>query len=483
MRAPHAPTAVCSSQYAHAMFAPRTIFLDLETTGLSPRTDGITEVGMVILEAGAAPREWSTLVRPPRAVPPEIVRLTGISNEMLRDAPVFGDIAAELMQLLDGALLVAHNARFDYAFLKHSFGRANLPFFTPVLCTARLARELDPHADSVSLDALIQRYRLPQDARHRALGDARMTYALAQAFAGEHAAGTIDAAVRRVLRRPSLPRHLPVDTLTQIPDGPGVYLFYGLNQHPLYIGKAVSLRDRVGQHFSGDWNSARGVRLADELRHIEWIETAGELSALLQEAELVRTRMPSHNVKLRRRTETVALKLDHAARSVLTVDATALAGAELPGLHGPFASARAARTLLAQLCDESALCRKTLGLEKRRRNEPAGTPCFAFQVKRCLGVCCGQEAEEAHWERFCVALADSAMPPWRSDGAIELVERDEVSGRTARFVVRDWCLVDASGQTQPFEYESFRILKPYIEGRKRNSRVEVNHLRDAPDRV
>ena len=458
------------------MFAPRTVFLDLETTGLSPRADGITEVGLVIVEDGAALREWSTLVRPPVPVPPEIVRLTGISNDMLRDAPAFSAIAAELAGLLDGALIVAHNARFDYAFLKQSFAREGIAFFAPVLCTARLARELAPGQDSYGLDALMARYGLNQDDRHRALGDARLAYALAQALQGTHEADEIAAAVKRVLRRPSLPKHLPIDTLTRIPEGPGVYLFYGMNQHPLYIGKALSLRERVGQHFSGDWGSERGVRLADELRRIEWIETAGDLSALLTEALLVRTRMPSHNVKLRRRAEAVALRLDHTARSVLTVDATALAGADLPGLYGPFSSKRAARATLAHVCDEEALCRKAIGLEKRRSKEAPGIPCFAYQVKRCLGACCGQEAEEAHWERLCAALAGHAMPPWPREGAVELVERDEESGREARFVVRDWCLVDASGETQAFDHESFRILKPYIEGRKRNSRVEVNSL-------
>lgn len=458
------------------MFAPTTVFLDLETTGLSPREDGITEIGVVILRAGEEPREWSTLVKPLLPIPPEIAALTGITNEMVRAAPSFAEVAPALAEILDGALLVAHNARFDYAFLKQAYAREGLAFFVPTLCTARLARELEPALEHAGLDALIERYRLAGADRHRALGDARLTHALARAMACKFDAAAIEAAVKRVLRRPSLPKHLPVDTLVRIPDTPGVYLFYGLNQHPLYIGKAKSLRERVGGHFSGDWMSERGARLSEELRRIEWIETAGELSALLLEAELVRTRLPAHNVQLRRRTEAVGIVLDHATRGIEYRAATGLTGSQLAALHGPYSSRTAARAALAALADEYHLCRKAMGLERRRKDEPAGTPCFARQVRRCLGACCGEESVEAHWQRLVVALAPARMPPWPYESALELIERDPASGREARFVVDRWCLVSPAGAPQDFDREAFRVLRPYIEGRKRKSAVELRPM-------
>jgi DNA polymerase-3 subunit epsilon len=458
------------------MFAPYTVFLDLETTGLSPRDDGITEIGAVILRAGEEPREWSTLVKPPLPIPPEIAALTGITNEMVRDAPRFAEVAQALAELLDGAVLVAHNARFDYAFLKQAFAREGLAFFVPTLCTARLARELEPDLESAGLDALIGRYRLHEADRHRALGDARITHALGRAMAREFEAGELDAAVKRVLRRPSLPKHLPVDTLVNIPDGPGVYLFYGLNAHPLYIGKAKSLRERIGSHFSGDWMSERGARLSEELRRIEWIETAGELSALLLEAELVRDRLPSHNVLLRRRTEPVAIVLNHETRGIEYRPASGLEHTQLADLHGPYSSRASARSTLTALADEYHLCLKTLGLERKRKNEAPQTSCFAWQVKRCLGACCGEESVEAHWARVTEALAPARMPPWPHAGPVELIERDPDTGREARFVVNHWCLVSPSGAVQEFDREIFRVLRPYIEGRKRKSLVQVREL-------
>ena len=457
------------------MFSPYTVFLDLETTGLSPREDGITEIGAVILRAGAAPREWSTLVKPAQPIPPEIARLTGISNEMVREAPCFAEVAPALAELLEGAVLVAHNARFDYAFLKQAYAREGLAFFAPTLCTARLARELEPGLEHAGLDALIERYRLSGADRHRALGDARLTHALALAMAARHDAADLDAAVKRVLKRPSLPKHLPVDTLVNIPDAPGVYLFYGLNQHPLYIGKAKSLRERIGSHFSGDWMSERGARLSEELRRIEWVETAGELSALLMEAELVRTRLPAHNVKLRLRTAPVAIRLHDEEQRIEYSSAEGLTGADLAGLYGPWSSRASARATLAALADQQQLCLKALGLERRRKSEPADTPCFAWQVKRCLGACCGGESRAAHWARLREALAPRLMPDWPHAGAVELIERHPASGREARYIVDRWCLAPAGGNA-PFDLETFRVLLPYIEGRKRKSAVELRLL-------
>ncbi|HEX4327584.1 MAG TPA: exonuclease domain-containing protein [Burkholderiales bacterium] len=458
------------------MFSPYTVFLDLETTGLSPREDGITEIGVVMLRPGEEPREWSTLVKPAMSIPPEIAAMTGITNEMVRGAPRFAEVADTLAELLEGAVLVAHNARFDYAFLKQAYAREGYAFFVPTLCTARLARELEPDLEHAGLDALSERYRLGNADRHRALGDARLTHALAQAMARKFDSVDVEAAVKRVLRRPSLPKHLPVDTLVNIPDGPGVYLFYGLNQHPLYIGKAKSLRERVGGHFSGDWMSERGARLSEELRRIEWVETAGELSALLLEAELIRDRLPSHNVLLRRRTEPVAIVLNHEVRGVEYRKASGLAHTDLEDLHGPYSSRASARSTLTALADEYHLCLKTLGLERKRKDEVPQTSCFAWQVNRCLGACCGEESAEAHWDRVVEALGPARMPPWPHEGPVELIECDPASGREARFVVDRWCLVSPAGAVQEFDREIFRVLRPYIEGRKRKSAVIVRVL-------
>jgi DNA polymerase-3 subunit epsilon len=206
--------------------------------------------------------------------------------------------------------------------------------------------------------------------------------------------------------------------------------------------------------------------LSEELRRIEIVETAGELSALLLEARLVRERLPSHNVRLRRQAGAVALRLDHDACALAMLPAATLTRDTLAGAYGPFASRRALRAALIALADQERLCLKSLGLERRRRAELPGTPCFAFQVGRCAGACRGDESPQAHWQRAIEALAPWALPGWPHDGAVELVETHADSGREARVRVDRWCVND-----EAFDHEAFRIVRPYVEGRKRGVRV------------
>ena len=158
------------------LFAPALAFVDLETTGTTAATDAITEIGIVRVEADpdglAAPRvtEWSTLVNPGVSIPPEIQALTGITNEMVRDAPPFSRVADEVAARTADALFVAHNARFDYGFLKHAFARQERAFSARVLCTVRLSRRLFPGRAAAQSR---QRHRAARVARRRTASCAR----------------------------------------------------------------------------------------------------------------------------------------------------------------------------------------------------------------------------------------------------------------------------------------------------------------------
>src|SRR5262249_10121485 len=145
--------------------------------------------------------------------------------------------------------------------------------------------------------------------RHRALGDARALWAFVQALYRELTPEAIDAAARRVLKTPSLPPQLAPDAIERLPESPGVYLFYGLNALPLYLGKSASLPERVGAHFASDYRSATDLRLSAEIRRIEIEVTAGEIGALLREASLVKALAPAHNHALRRKAEAGVLEL------------------------------------------------------------------------------------------------------------------------------------------------------------------------------
>jgi DNA polymerase III subunit epsilon len=421
------------------LFAPTLAFVDLETTGTTAATDAITEIGIVRVEcdpAGvAAPRvtEWSTLVNPGVPIPSEIQALTGITNAMVRDAPPFSRVADEVTARTADALFVAHNARFDYGFLKHAFARQQRAFSARVLCTVRLSRRLFPEEPRHNLDSVIARHGLTTAGRHRALGDARVLWDFVQALYRDLAPEAIEAAAKRILKTPSLPPQLPPDAIAALPEAPGVYLFYGLNALPLYIGKSANLRERVGAHFSSDYRSATDLRLSTEIRRIEFETTAGEIGALLREAALVKAMLPAHNHALRRKADSGVLTMPTLPGPPTFVAATAVEAAELAGTYGPFTSKRQARETLRSLASQHALCWKSLGLEKR-----AG-PCFARQVRRCAGACVGAESAEAHHQRLAQAFAPYAIPRWPFAGLAALRERALLGERTDLHVIRDWC--------------------------------------------
>ncbi|HEX6828467.1 MAG TPA: exonuclease domain-containing protein, partial [Burkholderiales bacterium] len=219
------------------MFDRSTVFLDLETTGASASHDRITEIGMLEVERGRLVGEWSTLVNPEAPIPPAIEALTGISNEMVRDAPTFADLAGELLERLEGRLLVAHNARFDYGFLRNEFRRLGIRYQSPVLCTVKLSRRLYPAHHRHNLDSLIERHGIICSGRHRALGDARVLWEFVQKSSAEVGAAVMDRALEDLLRAPATPPGLGPEVMDDVPEGPGVYVFYGDNEVPLYVGK------------------------------------------------------------------------------------------------------------------------------------------------------------------------------------------------------------------------------------------------------
>ena len=419
----------------------RWVFVDVETTGSSPVRERVTEVGIVTVETdGDAQRvtEWSSLVNPGVPIPAEIQWLTGISNEMVRDAPRFAELAEALYDRLADAVFVAHNARFDYGFLKAEFARAGYDWRAATLCTVRLSRYLYPDRGPHSLDAIVARFALDGEQRHRALGDARVLWRLMQKLRQRHGEAELEAAVSRLLARPSTPPALPPGELDAIPHAPGVYCLYGANAHPIYIGKSVDLKARVLAHFANDHASGADLRLSQEVQRIEWEATAGEIGALLREAELVKTRLPAHNIALRRRRSQVFVSLDADARPRFRL-ADAVPLEQLHEHYGPFASRPGARRWLQELAAEHGLCLKAMKLEGRGRRAAADAPCFNFQIHRCRGACVGEESAEAHAARLRELIEPRRVPAWPHAGAVALVERDAGGLREDLHVFDRWC--------------------------------------------
>jgi len=409
--------------------APLAI-VDLETTGAHPAHHRVTEIAVIEVDDGEVSGEWSTLVNPESAIPAAIQALTGITNDMVAGAPTFGALAVELGARLAGRVLVAHNARFDYGFLKLEFERAGLAYRARTLCTVKLSRRLYPEHARHNLDSLIERHGLECRARHRAMGDAEAVWQFLRVAAAERGEEVLAVAARQVARQATLPAHIDRAMVDAIPDAPGVYLFYGEGKAPLYVGKSIAMRTRVLQHFGDDVRSAKEMQLAREVRRVEWQRTAGELGALLREAELVKQLLPVFNRRLRRPAELCGFAFDaHKLRLVQGFDAEGL-----PHVHGLFRSKRAALEALRGIADEHGLCLQSLGFEPSRKGA-----CFRHQIRRCAGLCAGKETFQAHHARLAAALGVLKTLAWPWRGPVGVVEEDPERETTDLHLVHQWC--------------------------------------------
>ena len=453
-------------------------FLDIETTGGNSARDRITEIGIRFWRAGEVVGEWQTLLNPETRISPFIENLTGISNAMVADAPVFEEVADELETQLKGKVFVAHNARFDYGFIKSEFRRLGRLFSAKVLCTVKLSRRLYPEFRRHNMDALIARHGLAQVQRHRAMGDVSAMLAFFEHARSEKSDEAFDSALRELLQRPSIPSHLPPDTLQDLPRGPGVYRFYGENDVLLYVGKSTNIAQRVASHFSGDHNSARGVRMSESLRRVEWTETAGELGALLLELKQIKTLKPLFNRRSRAAKNLVSIELYKneagylQARLVREIEPY-----RLGDYFGLFRSKRDAERALGGIAAKNELCNRLLGLEPEHEG-----PCFQRSLGRCKGACEELENVERYNLRVQIAFHSLRLKTWPWKGPVGIVEQGARSGRTDILVVYNWMhvatlhdeeqLEDLSlrGQAVTFDLDSYKLLIGALMDRKQGGR-------------
>jgi DNA polymerase III subunit epsilon len=450
------------------------VCIDLETSGGNAAWHRIIEIGTVEIDADGSTREWSTLVNPEMRIPSQIEAFTGITNEMVADAPRFSQVYRELLERLSGRVFVAHNARFDYGFVRAELARLDIRFRSKVLCTVKLSRRLFPEQPRHNLDAVMARHGIGCSARHRALGDAQVLAELLTILRREIDPAQLRGTVESLLQETPLPAQLPADLADDLPESPGVYRFYGEQDALLYVGKSRNIRTRVLEHFAAEHRVASERRLATQVRRVDWTETAGELGALLIEARAVKVEQPLHNRRLRAMPATWTLSLtarpDGAERLDVvefdTLDATAQRDA-----FGLYRDRRAGLRAVEEIVRAHQLCARTLGLERGGGAQAGDGSCFAFQLQRCRGVCVGREAPALHNTRVRLALAGLRLKPWPYPGRILVAERDW-RGQEDLHVLDRWRYLgtvrtadEAEGwdvEGVAFDPDVYRILKRFL---------------------
>lgn len=467
------------------IFSSQTFaFLDIETTGGNSSHDRITEIGIRFWRDGELTGEWQTLLDPGTRISPFIEQLTGISNDMVAGAPQFDDIADDLEAKLKDTIFVAHNARFDYGFIKSEYRRMGRLFSAKVLCTVKLSRKLYPEFRRHNMDALIERHDLAQVQRHRAMGDVSAMLGFFEHAMAAKGRETLIQAVKELLQRPSIPSHLPLDVLQDLPRAPGVYRFYGENDVLLYVGKSTNIAQRVASHFSGDHNTSRGVRISESLRHVDWTETAGELGALLLELKQIKTLKPLFNRRSRAAKNLVSIELTTNEQGYLEARLVReIEPHRLENYFGLFRSKRDAEKALSGIAAKNDLCNKLLGLEPDHDG-----PCFQYTLGRCKGACAGGEDVVKYNLRMQIAFHSLRLKTWPWSGPVGLLERNPENGRVDILVVYNWMhvatlhdeneLEDLSlrGQAVNFDLDSYKLLVKTLIGTSDQSRLEIIEL-------
>src|SRR5512133_1045775 len=269
--------------------------VDIETTGGSSRLEKITEIAIYQHDGEKITGEFASLINPERNIPYFITSLTGITNEMVEYAPRFFEIAKKIVELTEGRTFVAHNARFDYSFLREEFKSLGYNFRRPLLDTVTLSRKLLPGHVSYSLGNICKDLHIVINGRHRAGGDAFATVKLLEILLEKDRELALSGKnIMKSTRISKLNPNLNLSKLENIPEEPGVYYFYNDRHDLIYIGKSRNLQQRISTHLSNNTTN-RAMEMRDLISDIDWETTGSELIALLKESAEIKRNKPVYN--------------------------------------------------------------------------------------------------------------------------------------------------------------------------------------------
>ena len=373
--------------------------IDIETTGGMANRDRITEVGIVIHDGDNIIAEYETLVNPGRSIPSNITQITGITNDMVIDAPKFYEVAKTIVEMTEGAIFVAHNVRFDYGFIKHAFAELGYTFTKRQLCTVKLSRKAFPGLRSYSLGNLIQHFDIHVKSRHRALDDARATaILLGKILQVEENDEHINHLINDGIKESRLPNNISLEFLHNLPEEVGVYYFYNEYGTPIYIGKSINIKKRIFQHFSKTTKKAENLQ--KYAHNISFELTGSDLASMIHESNEIKKHRPEINKAQRTREYPYFIYqyTDNDFYVRYEILKTSKKNERDKDILGFYSSLRSAKSIINQLHKELELCEFKVGLEKEREG-----PCYSYKLRRCHGACLFEETPDNYNERANMA--------------------------------------------------------------------------------
>lgn len=378
------------------MEASKFAIIDVETTGMGIHGNRITEIAILVHDGTVVIDRFHSLVNPECSIPFSISRLTGIYDHMVAEAPKFYEIAKKVIRYTEDCVFVAHNVNFDYNVIRKEFDDLGFDFKRKKLCTIRLSRRLIPGLPSYSLGKLCASIGIRIQDRHRAMGDALATVELFEKLIDLDTANKVfKTFLKPRSREATLPPQLPREKFERLPEKTGVYYFKNATGEIIYVGKAVNIKKRVLGHFYDKAN--REVNMCQQTADITFEVTGSELIALLLESSEIKKHFPTFNRAQRRVNEGFGIFSYEDRSGVLHLAWNNLK--QVPDPLVKFYNITECRLFLEELCDEFELCPKYCHLQTNVSS------CFHFQIRKCRGICRGEEQKEAYNERVRMAIA------------------------------------------------------------------------------
>ncbi|MDP2723408.1 MAG: exonuclease domain-containing protein [Bacteroidales bacterium] len=362
--------------------------VDIETTGLSPSTEKITEIAILIHDGTKVVETFSTLINPEMKIPYRITQMTGINNRMVEDAPKFYEVAKKIVEITEDRIIVGHNVRFDYGFIRSEYKSLGYEYQRQTLDTIKLCRKLIPGQPSYGLGNLCKSLKIDNHARHRAEGDAMATTRLFELLL------SLESTPEKTNLN-GMQSSLSKSLIENLPKEPGVYYFYNKDNELIYVGKSINIHDRILSHLNNNMNK-KAVEMRNAIADVQFTLTGNELVALLLESSEIKKHQPLYNRAQRRTFYNQGLYSFFDDEGYLNLKITRVI-ASLNPLY-TYSSVNEGRNHVEMLMEEYGLCQKLCGLYDTQG------PCFHYQIHQCKGACVGEESKESYNLRVQQAL-------------------------------------------------------------------------------
>lgn len=369
--------------------------IDIETTGGNPYRDKITEVAIFIHDGERVVKEFQTLINPERRIPHFITRMTGISDEMVAQAPKFYEVAKTIVEITENTVFVAHNASFDYNFIKSEFHKLGYFYKRESLCTVKLSRKIFPGKRSYSLGKLCQELDITIKNRHRAMGDALATVKLFELIRKNSPQGFfMEIADKQLVNNPVNPS-ITKQVIENLPQKTGIYYFLNEQNEIIYIGKSKDIRQRVLSHLS-NVRTKKALEMVQKITDIQYEVTGSELIALLRESEEIKHHNPFYNRQQKRTLYNYGLYSYSDQNGYLCLKLAKINNGTIA--HTSFSCMEKGKDFLFRLTEKYNLCQNLTGLYA------TSSACFQYAVDICKGACIGRESPEDYNIRVELAL-------------------------------------------------------------------------------